>query len=342
MRSVPTNDTPPQFDPSLVRGRQKRRAFFVLGLTTSLILSALEIAVRRQAASLLVNLLVVSTAIPLWHAWRAASGTALRPALVWAALALALLLGASLLAAYEPASSGRPGTGGLTYISVLCLLAAFGSVLNARVPGSRVWAGLMALLVLVFLIPWLEGPLRMRRFGGLAPLRLDSPWNLFYGFMVTIGVTNYLPTRFALAAIGFAVTFALEYFGLTRLDWPPERRATVWSWVAWAFALSVWAARWRADQGPNSRVPFERLWFWFRDAWGVVWALRIQERFNRTAELKGWPVRLSWFGLVANGAPERDRAAGVPSEAIAGFRALVRRFATAERVEQALNDRSVL
>jgi hypothetical protein len=198
----------------------------------------------------------------------------------------------------------------------------------------------MALLVLVFLIPWLEGPWRMRRAAEPAPLRLESPWNLFYGFMVVVGVTNYLPTRFALAAAGFAVTFCLEYLGLTRLDWPPERRAMVWSWVAWALGSSVWIAHWRAGPGLASRVPLERLWFWFRDAWGVVWALRTQERFNRTAELKRWPVRLSWFGVVATGTPDAAAAELIPDEAIGDFRALVRRFATAERVEQVVHDRA--
>jgi len=220
------------------------------------------------------------------------------------------------------------------------LLAAFGSLLNARVPGSRVWAGLMALLVLVFLIPWLEASLRMRRAQELAPLHLDSPWTLFYGFMVAVGVTSYLPTRFGLAAAGFAVTFCLEYFALTRLDWPPERRAVIWSWLAWTVGLNVWIARWRADHGPVSRHPLERLWFWFRDAWGVVWALRIRDRFNRTAELKGWPVRLSWFGLDGTGTPGTDPAPNVPGEASTDFRALARRFATAERLEQAMYGRS--
>ncbi len=305
-----------------------------IGLISALTVSALEIVVRRPAAPMLLIPLVASTAIPFREAWRAARGTALRPALVWAALGLAFLLCASGLALGEPIAGGRPGAGRLTYISVVCWLAAFVSVLNARVPGSRVWAGLMALLVLIFLIPWLESSLRMRRAEELVQLRLDSPWTLFYGFMVVVGVTNYLPTRFALAAVGFAVTFFLEYLGLTRLNWPPAHRALLWSWVAWTSVLSVWTARWRSDHGPAACVPFERLWFWFRDAWGVVWALRIQERFNRTAELKGWRVRLSWFGLAESGPAERDGKVIVPDEAIADFRSLVRRFAQAERVEE--------
>jgi hypothetical protein len=121
----------------------------------------------------------------------------------------------------------------------------------------------MALLVLILLIPWLEASLQMRQAAELAQLRLDSPWTLFYAFMVVVGVTNYVPTRFSLAAIGFAVTFFVEYLGLTRLDWAAERRAILWSWVAWTVALSVWLARWRASYGPADRNPFERLWFGF-------------------------------------------------------------------------------
>jgi hypothetical protein len=182
----------------------------------------------------------------------------------------------------------------------------------------------------------METSLQMRRGEELAPVHLDSPWNLFFSFMVLVGVSNYLPTRFALAAAGFATTFFLEYLTLTHLDWQPERQAMLLSWLAWTFVLSVWIARWRAGHGPPSHSSLERLWFWFRDAWGVVWALRIQERFNRTAELKHWSVRLSWFGLISTGDCSSEEAAGVPAEAIADFRALARRFATADRLEQAM------
>jgi len=334
---VPANDTRARIEAIPPGSSRSRGGVLAAAVIAGLGFGALEVVLRRPGAPLLLIILVASTAIPFRDAWRAARGTSLRPALVWAALALGLLFCASGLAIGEPLSGGRPGAGRLTYIAVLCLLAAFVSVLNARVPGSRVWAGLMALLVLIFLIPWLEASLRMRRAQQLAQLRLDSPWTLFYAFMVVVGVTNYLPTRFALGAVGFAATFVLEYLGLTRLDWPAERRAILWSWVAWTTVLSVWTARWQADHGPAARLPFERLWFWFRDAWGVVWALRIQERFNRTAELKGWGVRLSWFGLAGTGAIQGDNAVTVPSEAIAGFRGLVRRFAQAERVEEVVS-----
>ena len=63
----------------------------------------------------------------------------------------------------QPLASGRPLAERFTYLYVLALLAALGSVLNARQPGGKAWAVLMALLVVVFLIPWLEDQTRLRR-----------------------------------------------------------------------------------------------------------------------------------------------------------------------------------
>jgi len=192
---------------------------------------------------------------------------------------------------------------------------------------------LMALLILVFLIPWLEGSGRMRRAAGLAPLYLDSPWTLFYGVLVVVGVTNYMPTKFGWAAACLGAVFILEYLGLTRVDWSPEQRAVCWEWVSWSLALSAWVAR-RSAARVGAATGFERLWFWFRDHWGVVWALRTQERFNREAELARWPVRLSWFGLVAIGASEEGPRPGDPAAVAATFRGLLQRFAQAWRIDR--------
>ena len=93
-----------------------------------------------------------------------------------------------------------------------------------------------------------------------------------------------------------------------------------------------------AGRAPATRLRLEQLWFWFRDLWGVVWALRIQERFNRTAELKGWPIRLSWFGLVPVdvSASLADGPFAIPPEAEAAFRGLIRRFAQGARLDEVL------
>jgi hypothetical protein len=298
-----------------------------------LVLSGVAIAIDPARAPGMVLISLASAAFPWRDAWRGAAGTALRPALIWVGLALALSITAQIVALTEPLSIGRPIAGRMTYLFVLAILAALTSVLNARTPGERVWAGLMAILVVVFMIPWLEEAGRMRRPQGVVLVHLGSPWTLFYGLLVVVGVTNYLPTRYAMAAACLGLALILEYLGLTRADWPAPRRAVVWEWVAWAFAVSVWAARWSARRAPAA-TGFDRLWFWFRDHWGVVWALRNQERFNRTAELAGWPVRLTWYGLEPIAGRDAGRELGIPAEAETTFRGLIRRFAQSWRLDR--------
>jgi hypothetical protein len=305
----------------------------VIGLL--LVLTALAIGVDPARAPLAVLVSIASTYRPWLDAWRQARGTALRPALVWALLAIALAAIAQLASLCEPLGTGRPLAGKVTYVAVLALLAAFVSVLNARTPSGRVWAGLMALLVVVFLIPWLEEQTRLRRAVGLNQLHLDAPWTIFYGVVVVVGLTNYLPTRFGLATVCFGLVFVLEYLGLTRVDWPADRRATFWCWVVWSFALGVWVARWSAARVPEARARSEALWFWFRDFWGVVWALRVRERFNRSAELAQWPVRISWFGFEPADPRASEATSIPPAEAEAALRGLLRRFAERWRLDQA-------
>jgi hypothetical protein len=85
-----------------------------------------------------------------------------------------------------------------------------------------------------------------------------------------------------------------------------------------------------------ARTRLERLWFWFRDLWGVVWALRTLERFNRTAELKGWPVRLGWYGLDPVAGSLAEEPLQVPPEAEPTLRGLIRRFAHSGRLDEVL------
>src|ERR1035441_980381 len=102
--------------------------------------SALAIGIDPARGPLVLIVLLLISARPLFDAWRAARGTALRAALVWAALALACSVIAQAAALTEPLALGRPLAERFTYLCVLALLAALGSVLNARAPGGKVWA----------------------------------------------------------------------------------------------------------------------------------------------------------------------------------------------------------
>src|SRR5207248_1708172 len=69
--------------------------------------------------------------------------------------------------------------------------------------------------------------------------------------------------------------------------------------------LCLVAAAWLADRqvaGGTARAlgagrPLDRVWRDFRDLFGIVWARRIQERFNDEARKQGLPLRLGIDGL---------------------------------------------
>ena len=89
------------------------------------------------------------------------------------------------------------------------------------------------------------------------------------------------------------------------------------------------------------------MWLDFRDAYGLVWALRVQERFNATAAKNGWPIRLTWRRMVSADAARLPRpgvAARSPDpsatqdhmdEAVArGLASLLRRFVSRKWISQ--------
>lgn len=283
--------------------------------------------------------------LPMARGWRLAQGTALRPPLVWGLVALIFGMMAQLAALREPLAEGRPWAGHGTYLMSLASLAALVSILNARRPGSGPWAGLMALLFLVFLIPWLEGSGLVGSGHAMERLRLESPWNLFFGLLILAGTVNYLPTRYGPAAALAGIGLGLEWLALIATAWPPSWRGRLWSLVPWCLALAVWVAELITARPPHAKTDLDRLWLWFRDRWGLVWSLRVMERFNREARVARWPIRLEWPGVVstssqpASGDPPEPM---VPENALATLRGLLRRFADRERLDEAARNRSIL
>ena len=287
---------------------------------------------RRESAPAVILTTLILAVIPLRKAWRATSGTALRPALVWGGLSIGLCVLAQIVAFGESSALGRPRSDQWIYLSVLAALAGLLTVLNARTPGGGAWAILMSLLVLVFLLPWLEGAGLARQRDGWDRLRLATPWTYFFAILVFAAITNYLPTRHGPAACVALSGFVLAGLGASRTDWSHQVRGQAWAWVPWCWTLAIFLADFLAKFPPTKpHDALSRVWLWFRDGWGTVWALRTKERFNRTAELASWPIRLDWGGVVStDGSPSPV----LPDEAVATFASLLRRFADSETIRR--------
>lgn len=285
--------------------------------------AALAIVFQPERASMVVLVALAMDAVPIVRGWRAAAGTALRPAVAWAGVALTLAATGMAVATREPIAGGRPGAGHLVYLADLAWLAALISVFNARRPGNGAWAILMGLLVIVFLIPWLEGIGLSSGGGGLSRLRLEAPWSWFFALLVLCGAGNYLPTRYAPAALVALAGLGSGLLGLTISGLAPAIRAALWTGSAWGLAAAVAVAGQlggAADAGPD--VAARRLWLTFRDHWGAVWALRVADRFNQAATRSGWGVRLGWSGPLRTTGDEPS-----PEEVAAVLQGLIRRFA---------------
>jgi hypothetical protein len=241
-----------------------------------------------------LGFLTVTGLYPLSRAWLANTTTTLRPALSWA---IASLL-AWTLAALNPSSTVR------VYVA-LCLVGCAGvAVLGARRPGAGAWNFVVAGLLVVFLMPVASG---------LGALRLETAHLIFLTATLVVVLLNHLPTRPGAAVPLLAIPFGVELSRLAGVDFAAgvvfagRLLLAVAPWVGW------WATR---RSAPLAEA--DRLWVSFRDRYGFLWAERIREQFNRSAEHAGIATRLTWFGL--NPAP-------AATEDLTGtLRSLLKRF----------------
>ena len=145
-----------------------------------LLVGGVLILASPQSAPFGAGLSLATAIVPLARAWKSARGTALKPAVLWSWIAWSLAMVAQAVA-----GPNRPNRGGLG--------AVIGRIwppwrswrpcsrsLTRSRPGGGAWAILMAVLVIVLLIPWLEAT-------GFAPFRrpgIGLRWNtLGLGFL---------------------------------------------------------------------------------------------------------------------------------------------------------------
>jgi hypothetical protein len=239
-----------------------------------------------MAMQILYSVLFLSGAYPLWLAWRANRRTTLLQAVNWSAAAWLAWLGAVTLTCAD-VDAGRREMG--RYLA-LCMTGCAGvAVLGARRPGVGAWNFVLLGLLAVMLLPLGQGLL----LGGQG---LDTVRLLFLAATLSVGIFNYLPTRLAPGALLLALGCGWEVTALSGRATALSARLLEPGWLC--VALAPWAGLlgWRSAPSPRSEL--ERIWLDFRNRFGFVWGQRVREQFNNAASHAGWPVRLTWQGLV--------------------------------------------
>ncbi len=225
--------------------------------------------------------------VPWLAAIAANRRTSLWPTLIWAAAAW-LTWGWALLA-WQPRA---------IYAALVLSACAGVAVLGARRPGVGAWNFVIVGLLFVMLLPLAEGALTG------ADVQLNTIRKLFLIGLWCVAIGNYLPTRLGLAA---ALAGAAGALGIIQMFEPAlvapsaARRLTavgLWSapWMGW-----LCVARSPAESG------VDRTWRTFRDRFGAIWALRVQDQFNRSSANAGTDARLRWRGVTAPDAGADER-----------------------------------
>jgi len=214
---------------------------------------------------------------PWLVAWRANRGWSLQHAIFWG-MAGWISWG---VAAYQPSEAAD-------FIALALSAGAGVAVFGARRPHVLAWDAVVASLLGTMLLPMAERWV-------LGAQSLDGLRQFFLVAMLALAVSNYLPTRFWLAALVVGIACGIVTTTRLRSDWlAPEladasRRAVLASpWIAWCF------------RSPANGSPPNLRWRSFRDRFGLVWAERVREQFNRSAHHAGWATTLAWYGLTVD------------------------------------------
>lgn len=242
-----------------------------------------------------VFLFMLTGVVPLASALVANRRHAIHHALIWAAFAWCTWLTASAFLAF--ARDNSP----LRYLALCLTGCAAIAVLGARRPHVGAWNAVIAALLAVMLLPLLEGAL-------LGSETFDLLRIVLLAGTILMGVVNYLPTRFAPAAItlGLACGSQLilmdaqiaQRFDNEMLILFADACLAITPWLA----LATWAVRRTPARGSDA------LWQSFRDRFGLFWALRVREQFNRAAANSGWSAHLTWTGLQGDINSEQEAA----------------------------------
>ncbi len=169
------------------------------------------------------------------------------------------------------------------------------SLLGAKRPQNRGWHLVVLSLWVILVLPALEAWL-------LKPGQAADVRGLRAGFMVLLivmGLVNGLPTRYWLSSLLLAlaqIQLLANYLPVPA----PFQESIAASSATLGLALAVAALVAAAQSAASTRravKPLDQLWLDFRDAYGLLWSLRVAEQVNAAATMYEWDLLLRWGGF---------------------------------------------
>lgn len=292
----------------------------------------------QTIVQILAGLALVTVVPILWRGRAALRHTTLTTAWNWAAAALVLWAAAWCLTLTGTVERGPSDQ--IWYAASVAMLCPAIAVLGARRPGARVWGWFVLLpLLLVLGLPALtawEPDFTVR------PLELETPVVLGYLLVLMMGAGNYFGTRHTPSALLVAAALVLTVAPFSPTLRPAFPEADVSrAWGTICLSLAALAAVRPAARDRATLSGLDRLWIDFRDTFGIVWARRVQDRINRTADEEQWPARLQMHGLVWTRTDlDAETRSKTTARAEHTLRWLLKRFVDPEWIDERLAEHS--
>jgi hypothetical protein len=269
-------------------------------------------------------------------AWRHVRGTTLVAAWWWSLFTLAAVSLAEMLE-FAGAWESPTTAAAIRLASRALLVCPAMSLLGAKRPQHGAWNFVVVTLWGILALPAAEALLATGQRAQIAGFR---SWLL--AALLVVSLANALPTRhwhaallaFAGQALLLAEHLPLPQFG----EWHANQ-----AWLAplgmglLAGATAIFAAWSGRSTAANS---LDRLWLDFRDRFGLMWSLRVQERMNSAAQLADWPVTLTWSGFETRDGTRLTNEVPLEQQQaiLVTMRALLRRFVSADWIDVRLGE----
>jgi hypothetical protein len=280
--------------------------------------------IRPVEMVVVLSSLAVGLAV-LARGWSAARRTTLVTPWIWATAALVAWGATELAIAFSVILSSNTETS--RFAAIVFSFCPMIAVLGAKRPQNAAWNFVVLSLWAIVALPaaenWFLHPGQK--------LSLGDARSWFLWILIVLGPVNYVPTRYWVAALVLAAAQVVALSRHLALIHRPMFGDT--SPVALMLVTGALLTAWIVSHGEKAAAgDFDRVWLEFRDAFGLFWGLRLEERINAVAKQNGWDIELTWSGLrsLSGGESVAQIDPAIEAGLWAAMKGVLRRFGSNE------------
>lgn len=281
---------------------------------------------------------LVVGAAALWKARAAIRGTTLTATWWWCVIAWATNHIVELATMLEMVDIDQLPA--LRLAARVLLLCPAVSLLGIKRPQDKAWNFVVASLWAILALPAAEQVFLQT----YQPIELHGARSWFLVVLLVVMCVSMLPTRHAIETLFATGAVALLVGNSLPWHWPDIPASTSFVLLALSASGITYALNFPARLAKSSDAAanenqieaLDRIWLDFRDAFGLFWALRVQERLRDAARMQAWTITPTWFGwqtrddsAVATSISDNEYRAILQT-----FRGLLRRFVSNEWIDQ--------